>query len=100
MRIILKGQKLTHIITETKQIICIYCALDIIRKNSNYEIKELKEKFDGYLSVINNIINLNQANIQIIQKTLNEINKNKNEEIKNITSYFDYIFKYLTNKKK
>ena len=94
-----KGQKLTHIITENKQLICIYCAFDLVRKNPNCEIKEIKEKFDELENEAEKLINLNQNNIKIIQDSLNDIKKNKEIEEKNINIYFENISKYLNNKK-
>ena len=94
-----KGQRLTHIVTETKQLVCVYCAFDLVRKNPKCEVKEIKEKFDEFVSDAEKIINLNQNNIKIIQDSLKDIKKNKEIEEKNINTYFDHIFKYLTNKK-
>ena len=93
------GQKLTHIITETKQLVCVYCAFDIVRKNPKCEVKEIKEKFDEFVSEAEKVISLNQNNIKIIQDSLKDIKKNKENEEKNINLYFDHIFKYLNNKK-
>ena len=94
-----KGQKLTHIITETKQLVCVYCAFDVVRKNPKCEVKEIKEKFDELILDAEKIINLNQNNIKIIQDSLKDIKKNKETEEKNINLYFDHIFKYLNSKK-
>ena len=94
-----KGQKLTHIIIDTKQLVCVYCAFDIVRKNPKCEVKEIKEKFDELVIDADKIINLNQNNIKIIQDTLKDIKKNKETEEKNINLYFDHIFKYLNSKK-
>ena len=94
-----KGQKLTHIITETKQLVCVYCAFDVVRKNPKCEVKEIKEKFDELVLDAEKIINLNQNNIKIIQDALKDIKKNKETEEKNVNLYFDHIFKYLNSKK-
>ena len=93
-----KGQKLTHIVAETKQLICVYCAFDLVRKNPKCEVKEIKEKFEEFISEAEKIINLNQNNIKIIQDSLKDIKKNKEIEEKSINMYFDNIFKYLNNK--
>ena len=94
-----KGQKLTHIVAETKQLICVYCAFDLVRKNPKCEVKEIKEKFEEFISEAEKIINLNQNNIKIIQDSLKDIKKNKEIEEKSINLYFDNIYKYLNNKK-
>jgi len=94
-----KGYKLTHIITETKQLVCVFCAFDIVRKDPKCEVKEIKEKFDELILDAEKVINLNHNNIKIIQDSLKDIKKNKETEEKNINSYFDHIFKYLNTKK-
>ena len=94
-----KGQKLTHIITDTKQLVCVYCAFDLVRKNPKCEVKEIKEKFDEFVNEADKVINVNQNNIKIIQESLKDIKKNKEIEEKNINTYFEHIFKYLTSKK-
>ena len=94
-----KGQKLTHIVTENKQLVCVYCAFDLVRKNPKCEVKEIKEKFDEFVTEAEKVININQNNIKIIQDSLKDIKKNKEIEEKSINTYFDHIFKYLTNKK-
>ena len=94
-----KGQKLTHIVAETKKLICVYCAFDLVRKNPKCEVKEIREKFDEFASEAEKVINLNQNNIKIIQDSLKDIKKNKEIEEKNINMYFDNITKYLNNKK-
>ena len=95
-----KGQKLTHIVVNTKEIICIYCAFDLLRKNPNCEVRELKEKFSEYYTIADKIINLTQNNVEIIQKSLKDIKDNKNIEEKKVIFYFDHIFKYINTKKK
>lgn len=94
-----KGQKLTHIIVNTKEIVCIYCAFDLVRKNPNCEVRELKEKFDEYSNIADKIINLNQNNVEIIQKLLKDIKDNKNHEEKKVNFYFEHILKYINTKK-
>jgi len=70
-----KGQKLTHIIKEKKQLVCFYCAFDVVRKNPKCEVKEIKEKFDELILDAEKVINLNQNNIKIIQDALKDIKK-------------------------
>ena len=94
-----KGQKLTHIVVNTKEIVCVYCAFDLIRKKTNCEVKELKEIFEDYLNTTEKIININQNNVEIIQKTLKDIKNNKQNEEKNVLFYFEHILKYINTKK-
>ena len=90
-----KGQKLTHIVGDTKEIVCVYCAFNIVRKNPKCEVKELQEKFGEYNSEIEKITQTNQNNIEIIQNSLKNIKKNKENEEKNINTYFNHIFNYF-----
>ena len=94
-----KGQKLTHIVDNTKEIVCVYCAFDLVRKNPNCEVRELKEKFEEFKNKAEKIININQNNVEIIQKSLKEIKDNKNNEEKKINFYFEHILKYINTKK-
>ena len=35
-----KGEKLTHIIADIKQLVCVYYSFDLVRKNPKCEVKE------------------------------------------------------------
>ncbi len=94
-----KGQKLTHIVVNTKEIICVYCAFDLVRKNPNCEVRELKEKFDEYINATDKIISINQNNVEIIQNSLKDIKENKKREEKKVIFYFEHILKYINTKK-
>jgi len=94
-----KNQKLTHIVLNTKEIVCVYCAFDLVKKNPNYEIKELSEIFEEYSNIADKLIHINQNNIEIIQKSLKDIKDNKQQEVKNVMIYFEHIIKYLNTKK-
>ena len=94
-----KGEELTHIVTNTKNLVCVYCAFDLIRKNPKIEIKEIKEIFEEYINIADKIINLNQKNVEIIQKSLKEIKNNKRREEKKVNIYFEHILKYINTKK-
>ena len=70
-----KGQKITHYIEQTKELICIYCAFEKFKRNPNWVIKEISEKFKDIEKDIDAIIDENQKNVGIIQNNLNEIKK-------------------------
>ena len=93
------GQKLTHIVVNTKEIVCVYCAFDLVRKNPNCEVKEIKELLEEYVTYADKIININQNNVEIIQKSLKVIKDNKQREEKNVNNYFEHILKYINTKK-
>ena len=94
-----KGQKLTHYIEETKELICVYCAFSRFKKNPKCEIKEIKEKFVDINNDIDNVIEDNQHNVEMIQGALKNIKKNKEIEDKRVNSFFEQIMNYLKNKK-
>ena len=94
-----KGQKLTHIVINNKEILCVYCAFDLVRKNPNCEVKEIKELFEEYTNKADKIISINQSNVEIIQKSLKDIKDNKQREEKIVNIYFEHIVKYINTKK-
>ena len=93
------GQKLTHYIEDTKELICVYCAFSRFKKNPKCEIKEIKEKFVDINNDIDNVIEDNQHNVEMIQGALKNIKKNKEIEDKRVNSFFEQIMNYLKNKK-
>ena len=94
-----KGQKLTHYIEETKELICVYCAFSRFKKNPKIGIKEIKEKCNEIINDIDSIIDDNQHNVEMIQGALKNIKKNKEIEDKRVNTFFDQIMNYLKNKK-
>ena len=93
------GQKLTHYIEETKELICVYCAFSRFKKNPKIEIKEIKEKCFEINNDIDIVIEDNQHNVEMIQGALKNIKKNKETEEKRINNFFEQIINFLKNKK-
>ena len=94
-----KGQKLTHFIEETKELICVYCAFERFKQNQGIEIKEITDKCHDMESEMDSIIEENQYNIDIIQSSLKEIKKNKETEEKRIIEIFDRFIEMMKTKK-
>ncbi len=94
-----KGQKLTHYIEDTKELICVYCAFSRFKKNPKSEIKEIKEKFVDINNDVDIVIEDNQHNVEMIQGALKNIKKNKETEEKRVNNFFDQIMNFLKNKK-
>ena len=94
-----KGQKLTHFIEETKELICVYCAFERFKQNQGIEIKEITDKCHDMESEMDSIIEENQYNIDIIQTSLKEIKKNKETEEKRIIEIFDRFIEMMKTKK-
>ena len=94
-----KGQKLTHYIEETKELICVYCAFSRFKKNPKIEIKEIKEKCFEINNDVDVVIEDNQHNVEMIQGALKNIKKNKETEEKRINNFFEQIINFLKNKK-
>ena len=86
-----KGQKLTHFIEETKELICVYCAFERFKQNQGIEIKEIIDKCREMEQEMDCIIEENQYNVGIIQTSLKEIKKNKENEGKKINEIFDKL---------
>ena len=95
-----KNQKLTHIICDTNEIICVHCAFEMLKLNPSLQIKELKEKYNDLNDFVCNIMNNSQKNIDLIQNTIELIKKNKENEIKKVKLYYNNLIKYLENEKK
>ena len=94
-----KGQKLTHYIEDTKELICVYCAFSRFKKNPKIEIKEIKDKLNDISLAVDNVIEDNQHNVELIQGNLKDIKKNKETEEKRVNSFFETILNNLINKK-
>ena len=95
-----KNQKLTHIVNETNEIICVHCAFEKLKSNLNLKIKEIKEKYIEYNDNLEVIINNGQKNIELIQNTLELIDKNKENEEKKMNIFYNSIIKYIEEQKK
>ena len=94
-----KGQRLTHYIEETKELICIYCAFEKFKQNPNLEIKEINDKFKEIEIDIDNIIDDNQNNVGVIQNSLIEIKKNKEIEEKKVNEIFNKLSEIINTKR-
>ena len=94
-----KGQKLTHFIEETKELICVYCAFDRFKQNQGIEIKEIIDKCHEMEQEMDSIIEENQYNVGIIQASLKEIKKNKENEEKKICEIFDKLIEVVKLKR-
>ena len=94
-----KGQKLTHFIEETKELICVYCAFERFKQNQGMEIKEINDKCKDMESEMDSVIEENQYNVGIIQTSLKEIKKNKENEEKKINEIFDRFIELIKSKK-
>ena len=70
-------QKISHFVEDTKELICIHCAFNKLKRNPNVQIKEISEKCKEYLNDLDNIIDNNQKYSQIINNSLNDIRENK-----------------------
>jgi len=90
-----KGMKLTHVIEGTKKIFCIYCAIDLCKKDPNLKINEINEVLNDYKDEIESIINSSYNNLQKIKSLINFNNKEKNNEIEKLNIYFKKIFEII-----
>ena len=95
-----KNQKLSHIICDTNEIICVHCAFEMLKLNPSIKIQEIKEKYNDLNNVIQNIINNKKKNIDLIYNSIELIKKNKEYEQKKLNLFYNNIIKYLENEKK
>lgn len=93
------GQKLSHFVEDTREIICVYCAFNKFKKNPKYEIKEIKDKCQEVLHDVERILNDNQHYVETLQDTLKEIKENKSTEEERVANLYDEVIKYLEEKK-
>ena len=84
-------QRITHFVEETKELICIHCAFNKLKNNSNIKIKEIPEKCKEYISDLESIIENYKNYIQIVKNSMNHINENKQNEEKKIIEIYDEL---------
>ena len=94
-----KDQKLSHVICNSNEIICVYCAFEYFKKNQKCEIKEISAHLKDLISNINDIISNNQKEVLNLHDSLKKIKNNKENEEKAINTFFDCLFDYLNEKK-
>ena len=95
-----KNQKLSHIITNTNEVVCVHCAFEKLKENPNFEIISIKDKYNMIINCIDKIINNCQKNIKLIGNTMNLIKKNKENEETKLNIFYDNIIKCITLKQK
>ena len=92
-----KDQKLSHVICDTNEIICVYCAFECLKKSC--EIKLLSSQLNDFILNINEIISFNQNQVLYLHDSLKKIKENKEKEEKSINTFFECLFEYLNEKK-
>ena len=90
-----KGQKLSHIICDSNEIICVYCAFESFKKNPKREIKELSTQLTEFSNNINEIITSNQNEVLNLHNALKKIKSNKETEEKSINTFFECLIDYI-----
>jgi hypothetical protein len=93
-----KGQKLSHIICDSNEIICVYCAFESFKKNPKREIKELSTQLSDFSDNINKIIASNQNEVLNLHNALKKIKLNKETEEKSINTFFECLIDYIKEK--
>ena len=93
-----KGQKLSHIICDSNEIICVYCAFESFKKNPKREIKELSTQLTEFSNNINEIITSNQNEVLNLHNALKKIKSNKETEEKSINTFFECLIDYIKEK--
>ena len=93
------NQRITHIIEETKETMCVHCAFQTFKKNPHLEIKEISELCTDILEDVNTILENNQHYVEILQATLKGIKENKSKEEEKVITLYDALIKSLEQKK-
>ena len=93
-----KNQKLSHVICDSNEIICVYCAFESFKKNPMREIKELSAQLNDFLNKINEIITSNQNQVLNLHNALKKIKLNKETEEKSINTFFGCLIDYIKEK--
>ena len=93
-----KDQKLSHIICDTNELICVYCAFESFKNNPKHEIKELSSQISEFANNINRIISLNQNEVLNLHNALKKIKSNKETEEKAINDFFENLNDYIKEK--
>ena len=93
-----KDQKLSHIICDSNEIICVYCAFESFKKNPKREIKELSSQLTEFSNNINEILSSNQNEVLNLHNALKKIKLNKETEEKSINTFFECLIDYIKEK--
>ena len=93
-----KNQKLSHVICDSNEIICVYCAFESFKKNPMCEIKELSAQLNEFSNKINEIITSNQNQVLNLHNALKKIKLNKETEEKSINTFFECLIDYIKEK--
>ena len=94
-----KGQKLTHYVEDTRELICVYCAFNKLRNNSKMVIKEINEKINDYINDLEILLENNQKYAESLQSVFNEMHINKENEENKVIEVYDQLIAYLINNK-
>ena len=94
-----KNQPLTHYVEETREIICVYCALNKIQKNKRLTIKEIREKCKEFVKDLDLMLNKSQTYEEKIQNICNEVESDYENESMKIGALYDQLITYLDNTK-
>lgn len=92
-------QKLSHIVEQTQDVLCVNCAFQAFKSNPKMDIKEISELCGELLEDVNKILENNQYYVEILQNTLKEIKDNKSQEEKRVINFYDELILYLEQKK-
>ena len=92
-------EKLKYYCYNTEELLCVYCAFNLFRINSNYKIVEMSENCGTILKSVNDILEHNEIFIRSLRQSLSEMKKNKVDEESRINSYFKDLHSMLEDKR-
>lgn len=94
-----KDQKLTHFVEETREVICVYCAINKMRNGQKLDVKEINEKCKEYIEDIERITDSNKKFYEMLQQIQDISVNNKTITENKVTDLYDKIIQYLNDNK-
>ena len=88
-------QRISHFVEDTRELICIHCAFNKLKKDPNIQIKEIPEKCKECISDLENVIDNYKNYINIIINSMGHIDENKQNEEKKIIEIYEELSNLL-----
>ena len=88
-------QRISHFVEDTRELICIHCAFNKLKKDPNIQIKEIPEKCKECITDLENVIDNYKNYIHIIINSMGHIDENKQNEEKKIMEIYEELSNLL-----
>ena len=94
-----QDQRLTHFVEETREIICVYCAINRMKNGNRINVKEINEKCKEYIEDVDVIIENNKHFYEMLQQIHDSCVTNKEHAINKVNALYDKLVHYLIENK-